>query len=135
MIRTLYMQQSHWMTMRGHVSDGFPLEACGLLAGVGNRVNTVLPLSNAAKSPVRFRVEPQAQYNAFEWMDANGLELVGIFHSHPNGPNTVSVRDIAEATYEVVNIVWSQKRGIWEAKGYWIAGERVTKVLLQVVRV
>jgi len=119
--------------MQHHVSEESPLEACGLLAGTGNRVVRVLPLNNAAQSPIRFRIEPQAQFDAFQWMDANRLDLVGIYHSHPAGPDTVSEKDIAESAYAVVNIIWSQTRGIWIAKGYWIEKERVRSISLQIV--
>ena len=133
MIETLYLHRAHWIKMQHHVSKESPLEACGLLAGAGNRVEEVLSLINAAHSPVRFRIKPQAQYDAFHWMEANGLDLVGIYHSHPDGPDTVSVSDIAESAYPVVNIVWTQNRGIWDAKGYWIEGERVKSVSVQIV--
>ena len=81
----------------------------GLLAGKQDSVETVLRVRNAEQSPVRFRMDAQEQYNAFEWIDASGLDLVGIFHSHPSGPETVSPTDIAEAAYEVVHVIWSRK--------------------------
>ena len=37
-----------------------------------------------------------------------GSMLIGIFHSHPAGPETASVTDIAEAAYEVVSVIWSR---------------------------
>ena len=127
------MQHVHWVKMRRHVMKESPLEACGLLAGTGDRVESVLPLYNVAQSRVLFRIEPQAQYDAFQWMEANGLDLVGIFHSHPNGPETVSERDIAEAAYPVVNVVWSRKGKAWDARGFWIAGDHVTEVPLHIL--
>ena len=127
------MQHVHWVTMRRHVMRKSPLEACGLLAGIEDRVKSVLPLHNAAQSRVLFRIDPQAQYEAFQWMEANELDLVGIFHSHPKGPDTVSERDIAEAAYPVVSVVWSRNGKDWDARGFWIAGERVTRVSLQII--
>lgn len=119
--------------MRRHVAAQAPLEACGLLAGKQDSVETVLRVHNAERSPVRFRMDAQEQYNAFEWMDANGLDLVGIFHSHPSGPETASPTDIAEAAYEVVHIVWSRSKRIWNAHGFWIEKGQITEVTLQVL--
>ena len=53
-------------------------------------------------------MEPAEQVRAFAEMENKGLELVGIFHSHPAGPGTaeaarvgLSPTDIAEAAYPV----------------------------------
>ena len=119
--------------MRQHVAAQVPLEACGLLAGKQDSVETVLKMRNADQSPVRFHMDAQEQYNAFEWMDANGLDLVGIFHSHPSGPETVSPTDIAEAAYDVVHIIWSCPKRTWSARGFWIEKGQVTEVALQVM--
>ena len=117
--------------MLKHVSKESPLEACGLLAGVHDTVEAVLPVQNAAHSPVRFRMDSQEQYNAFEWIETNGLNLVGIYHSHPKGPLGVSASDIAEAAYAVVNIIWSLEASTWNAQGFWIESGRVSEVSLE----
>ena len=118
--------------MRRHVAAQAPLEACGLLAGTQDSVEAVLRVHNAERSPVRFRMDAQEQYNAFEWMDTNGLDLVGIFHSHPSGPETVSPTDIAEAAYNVVHVIWSRTGHAWSARGFWIEKEQATEVTLQI---
>ena len=133
MIKVLKLKPEHWQTMRQHVAAQVPLEACGLLAGKQDSVETVLKMRNADQSPVRFHMDAQEQYNAFEWMDANGLDLVGIFHSHPSGPDTVSPTDIAEAAYDVVHIIWSCPKRTWSARGFWIEKGQVTEVALQVM--
>lgn len=133
MLKVLKLKPEHWQAMRRHVSSQAPLEACGLLAGKGNSVKSVLRVRNAEQSPVRFRMDAQEQYNAFEWIDAQGLGLVGIFHSHPSGPETVSPTDVAEAAYEVVHVIWSRRNQIWTARGFWIEKEQVTEVDLQVM--
>jgi [CysO sulfur-carrier protein]-S-L-cysteine hydrolase len=133
MIEVLKLKSEHWQTMRQHVAALAPLEACGLLAGTRDSVKTVLKVRNAEQSPVRFRMDAQEQYNAFQWMDAHGLDLVGIFHSHPSGPETVSPTDIAEAAYEAVHVVWSRTKRMWSARGFWIEGGQVTDVTLQML--
>jgi len=134
MIRTLIIQFNHWQIMQEHVATQAPLEACGLLAGKGDKVEIVLRVRNAAHSPVRFRMDPQEQYNAFMWIEANGLDLIGIYHSHPSGPETASDTDIAEAAYDVVHIIWSPAKDAWNAQGFWIEAGQVTEVAIQVLR-
>jgi proteasome lid subunit RPN8/RPN11 len=133
MIKVLILKPEHLRAMRLHVSAQAPLEACGLLAGKENSVEAVLRVRNADQSPVRFRMDAQEQYNAFEWIDAQGLDLVGIFHSHPSGPETVSPTDIVEAAYEVVHVIWSRVGRKWSARGFWIDKGQVTEVGLQVL--
>jgi proteasome lid subunit RPN8/RPN11 len=133
MIKILKLKPEHLQAMRGHVSTQAPLEACGLLAGIQDSVETVLRVRNADQSPVRFRMDAQEQYNAFEWIEAQVLDLVGIFHSHPSGPETVSPTDIAEAAYDVVHIIWSRTGQKWRARGFWIEKGMVTDVDLQVL--
>jgi proteasome lid subunit RPN8/RPN11 len=130
-MQSLHLKSEHWQSMCGHVQAHAPLESCGLLAGKNNQVLAVLLVRNQAESPVRFVMDPIQQLNALDWIDANGLELVGIFHSHPTGPETVSVTDIDEAAYEVVHVVWSRLNDEWQARGFWIENGQVSEVTLE----
>ncbi len=116
--------------MKAHVQACLPQEACGLLAGTSNVVREVVPVTNQLQSPVRFRMDPLEQLSAFDWMETRGLELLGIFHSHPAGPDRPSETDIAEAAYQVVHVIWSRTAGLWKAKGYWIEDGRLSDVEL-----
>jgi proteasome lid subunit RPN8/RPN11 len=129
----LTLSQAHWREMLEHVDRQVPLEACGLLAGKQNRVEKVLVVRNQAQSPVRFVMDPYEQLRAFDWIEANGLELLGIFHSHPAGPETASPTDIAEAAYEVVHLIWSRNQSRWQVRGFWIENGRVNEVSLQIL--
>lgn len=115
-----------------YVERHAPLEACGLLAGRNDRVEKVLFVQNQAQSPVRFVMDPYEQLQAFEQIDADGLDLLGIFHSHPAGPETASPTDIAEAAYAVVHVVCSRRDGKWSLRGFWIEDGASTEVPLQV---
>jgi proteasome lid subunit RPN8/RPN11 len=128
MISQLNLNQSQIDEMIHHIEEHAPLEACGLLAGKKDRVEKVLFVRNQAQSPVRFVMEPYDQLQAFEWIESHALDLVGIFHSHPAGPETASPTDIAEAAYEVVHIIWSRPNGTWKPRGFWIENGQVTEV-------
>jgi proteasome lid subunit RPN8/RPN11 len=133
MNKVLKLQTKHLQTMQRHVAAQAPLEACGLLAGKHDSdiVEAVLTVHNAEQSPVRFRMDAQEQYNAFIWIEAQGFDLIGIFHSHPSGPETVSPTDIDEAAYNVVHVIWSRTGQNWKARGFWIENRQVTEVTLQ----
>ena len=132
MISHLFFYQTHYDEMLRHVEQHAPLEACGLLAGKNGRVEKVILVRNQAQSPVRFVMDPYEQLQAFEWIDSQALELLGIFHSHPAGPETLSVTDIREAAYEVVHVIWSRLAGTWNIRGFWIVSGQVQEVPLSV---
>ncbi|MCX6034608.1 MAG: M67 family metallopeptidase [Chloroflexi bacterium] len=131
MAERLILTRNHWNAMRSHVSRCAPLEACGLLAGKNDRVENTLGVRNAERSPVRFRMEPRTQWHAFQRMEAAGLDLVGIYHSHPNGPDHPSPTDIAEALYPVAQIIWFRVDGRWRARGFQIQGGKVVEITLE----
>lgn len=133
MKRGLTISRSQWQEMREHVARQNPLEACGLLAGTEDRVEKVIPVRNQEQSTVRFRMDPYEQLRAFDWIESNGLELLGIFHSHPAGPEIVSFTDIAEAAYDVVHLIWSPVQDRWQARGFWIEAGHFFEVALQIV--
>jgi proteasome lid subunit RPN8/RPN11 len=131
-MKSLSLTKEQLQQMIAHVDKHAPLEACGLLAGRSSKVETVIAVTNQARSKVRFVMEPIEQLKAFEWIESNGLDLVGIFHSHPAGPETVSPTDIAEAAYAVVHVILARLEGYWSARGFWIEDGAFSEVTLQV---
>jgi proteasome lid subunit RPN8/RPN11 len=118
--------------MQRHVACQAPLEACGLLAGREARVEAILPITNAAQSPVQYRMEPREQVEALTWIEARRLELLGIYHSHPAGPERPSATDIEEAAYPVVYLIWTQQGGQWSGRGFWVEAGKFDEVHLEV---
>ena len=129
-MRKLVLTNIQWHEMRNHVAQHAPLEACGLLAGKTDRVEEVILVRNQAQSPERFVMDPSEQLKAFDWIESNGLDLLGIFHSHPSGPEILSVTDIAEAAYEVVHLIWSFNDDLWKLRGFWIENGQAFDVSL-----
>jgi len=129
----LIISKKHWQEMLNYVEQNASLEACGLLAGKNEQVEKVIFVPNQAQSPVRFVMDPYDQLKAFDWIESNQLDLLGIFHSHPAGPETVSATDIAEAAYEVVQLIWSRNQNRWRVHGFWIENGRATEVPLQII--
>jgi proteasome lid subunit RPN8/RPN11 len=134
---TLYISQAGLQQMQLEVARRAPEEACGLLSGQIEagifRVSAVIPTTNELHSPVRYRIDPLEQIAAFNLIDAQGLELVGIYHSHPAGPPGPSATDIAEAFYpEVVYLIWSAQTGDWQCRAYLIQDARVFPVGISV---
>ena len=85
-----------------HALETFPEECCGFLLGhVGEprRVMEAREAKNVAKEDRsrRYVVDPLELLHADEEARAKGLELVGIYHSHPNHPAEPSDFDRSRA--------------------------------------
>jgi proteasome lid subunit RPN8/RPN11 len=93
--------------IKAHGAASYPYEGCGLLLGQvkngANIVTNIRPLPNgwpvAEEKSSRFRIDPQAwQLVEIEAM-MNGLDVIGIFHSHPDDVPVASPRDLAWASW------------------------------------
>lgn len=75
-----------------------PRECCGLLLGQGARIERAVPAANVHPDPERhFEIDPAALIAAHRAARAGGPQVVGYYHSHPNGRAEPSVEDIAMA--------------------------------------
>ncbi|MBN1148894.1 MAG: M67 family metallopeptidase [Anaerolineales bacterium] len=133
----LQMSQAHWETMHAAVAQQSPLEACGLLAGeylgAACQVTAIIPTTNILRSPTRFQIDPQEQWQAFQHIEAQGWELVGVYHSHPFGPDEPSPSDVAQAYYpEAIHLIWSGKTGEWKCRGFLIQNGSLQEIALQI---
>ncbi|MCB8945414.1 MAG: M67 family metallopeptidase [Ardenticatenaceae bacterium] len=78
---------------------GYPLEVCGLLAGKNGRITHHYPILNKLQSHVAFEMEPLQQIETMLAIEASGLEILAIYHTHPRSPAIPSPTDIAQAYY------------------------------------
>jgi proteasome lid subunit RPN8/RPN11 len=89
--------------MVAHCLDGYPLEACGLLAGLEaseRGVATVTqgyPTANEAASSRVYTVAPRDLLRADRDAQDHGTELIGVWHSHTHTEAYPSPTDIAQA--------------------------------------
>jgi proteasome lid subunit RPN8/RPN11 len=91
--------------IRIHAEAAYPEEAAGLLlggveGGDRRRITQVLPLANRWEADARgrrYRLEPLDLIAAEDLADAQGLMILGIFHSHPDHPAQPSAFDLEQA--------------------------------------
>lgn len=89
-----------------HAHSGGDAEVCGVLAGTRgtdgepSTVTDAHEADNAAETPrTRYRIAPEQQLALIEAIEADGLDVVGFYHSHPAGPARPSETDVAQATW------------------------------------
>ena len=94
-----------------HARETAPRECCGLLVGSGDSVVRAVRAANLDAEPTRYSIDPADHFRAIRGARADGLEVVGAYHSHPATAAIPSATDIAEATsgadfvYLIVSLV------------------------------
>jgi proteasome lid subunit RPN8/RPN11 len=74
-------------------------ECCGLLAGRDGVISAILPARNALASDTAYEIAPAELFALFRHMRGQGLDHLGIYHSHPSTDNAPSPTDIERAYY------------------------------------
>jgi proteasome lid subunit RPN8/RPN11 len=87
----------------------YPNECCGLL--VGHRlpngtveVTRVHPSANLRPQPDRFEIDPRLWVDLARALGKGPQQIVGLYHSHPDGPAQPSATDLRAAWGE--EMVW-----------------------------
>ncbi|MHB8682314.1 MAG: M67 family metallopeptidase [Acidimicrobiales bacterium] len=82
-----------------HCLAGLPDEACGLIAGhpAEGAVLRCFPTRNAAASAKLYTVDPRDHLRADREAEVDGMEIIGVFHSHTHTDAYPSPTDVAQA--------------------------------------
>lgn len=85
--------------MVAHCLSAYPEEGCGLLVGPpdGTTVTRCVPTENVAHSGRVYTVDPRAYLRTDRAVEAEGLAVIGVFHSHTHTDPYPSPTDIAQA--------------------------------------
>ncbi len=77
-----------------HSRDDLPNECCGLIGGSDGAMRSVHRARNAAATWLRYEVHPTDQLRIMDRIEADGEEMVGIYHSHTKSEAYPSQTDI-----------------------------------------
>jgi [CysO sulfur-carrier protein]-S-L-cysteine hydrolase len=83
--------------MVSHALEGYPNEACGVVAGAEGKAMRFYPMRNAEQSPVVYRFDEREQLHVFQEVEDQGWVLLAFFHSHTHTEAYPSPTDIAQA--------------------------------------
>jgi len=118
--------------------DGGSEEICGILAGeygeTESIVHEVHRVTNVAETPrTRYAMAPEEQFERMNAIEADGLEVVGFYHSHPAGPVHPSDTDVDRATwpgysYAICALDGYPYLGSWRWTGEAFARETVALI-------
>ncbi len=99
------LQLSHSLlhSMHKHALATYPNECCGFFFGKDEDdqrlISEVRPVANSKEGDQRrrFEISPLDYLKAEQYALKQGLELLGIYHSHPNHPAIPSQHDLDQA--------------------------------------
>ena len=124
---TLELPRVVWDELRARLEAAYPDEGCGLLAGVpgpdGAVVSKLVPLVNEERETPRRRyvIAPAAWRRAEDECRGVGLELLGVYHSHPDSVlgATPSEHDRAQAWPGLSYVIVAVRDGRAEVGRSW----------------
>ncbi len=92
--------------MLAEAARAHPSECCGILLGEGDTITAIVPAANVHASPEsHFEIDPQALVDAHRDARSGGPQVLGYYHSHPNGLARPSATDEAMATGQ--RLIWA----------------------------
>jgi desampylase len=93
-------------------------EICGLVFGTGDQITDVTKTNNvSARSTDQFEIDPSQLIAAHRAARAGGVQVIGSFHSHPNGVCAPSACDADRAAADGMLwlIIAAGRVGAWRA--------------------
>lgn len=120
------IEDEPWAAMLDHARRCYPEECCGVMLGRREegvkRVLEALPLENRYPGPRRSRYElhPQDLLRAERRARERNLELLGIYHSHPDCPAYFSQTDLENSCPWYSFVVLSICEGRFAGAGSWL---------------
>jgi [CysO sulfur-carrier protein]-S-L-cysteine hydrolase len=121
--------------MVAHAREDLPNECCGMIGGRDGEATSVVRVENAAASPLRYEMDSKGQIQAYNAIQDNGEELLGIYHSHTRSAAYPSQTDVNQAVAwpeQVYVIVSLEDEEAPDVKAYDLADLKIADVHLDV---
>ena len=83
-MQKIRLSESDKKVLSEHSENQKPNEACAILFGKDNQVSELFLAENIEESPVNFTISNEQLIEAYKIAEEKQLEVIGIFHSHPN---------------------------------------------------
>lgn len=97
-------------------------------------VRRVFLMENAEHSATFYMMDSREQFQVFDEMEKEGLELVAIFHSHPHSPAVPSGTDLELAFYpDSLYLIVSLMEGEPDSHVFRIVNQKVSEAEIEIV--
>ena len=83
-MQKIILKQSDKKLLSQYSENQKPNEACAILFGKNNEVLDIFLTENIEGSPVNFTISNEQLIEGYKMAENKKMEVIGIFHSHPN---------------------------------------------------
>jgi proteasome lid subunit RPN8/RPN11 len=132
----LRIEPDAWREMVAHAQATYPNECCGAMLGTSGAiggepksVHVALPLENAYSGAraSRYELRPEDLLRADKEARSRKLDLVGIYHSHPDCDAYFSETDLKNSCPWYSFVVLSIRNGAFDHANSWLPDAEQTK--------
>ena len=115
-----------WQVMLAHARETYPNECCGAMLGElddGSKIVSVaMPLENAfaGARAARYELSPEDLLAADRAARERNLDLIGIYHSHPDCDAYFSTTDLKNSCPWYSFVVLSIRKGEFDHANSWL---------------
>lgn len=115
-----------WTAMLAHAEKAYPYECCGAMLGSTDagekRVSRAVALENAyaGAQNARYEIKPEDLLEADRAARRDGLDLIGIYHTHPDCDSYFSETDLKNSCPWYSFVVISVREGKFAAVTSWL---------------
>ena len=83
-MKKIILKQSDKKILSQYSENQKPNEACAILFGKNNQVLDIFLTENIDDSPVNFTISNKQLIEGYKIAEDKKMDVIGIFHSHPN---------------------------------------------------
>ena len=109
--------------MKAHLTEEYPKEGCGILAGDSNgSIEAIFCMGNISdhkRSAGHYEMDPLEVYEIEKKMQEKGYSILGFYHSHPDQEARMSSEDSEHMIPQMLYVIASVNNGkCGEIRGY-----------------
>ena len=122
-----------WQVMLAHARETYPNECCGAMLGElddGSKIVSVaMPLENAfaGAKAARYELRPEDLLAADRAARERNLDVIGIYHSHPDCDAYFSTTDLKNSCPWYSFVVLSIRKGEFDHANSWLPNAEQTE--------
>jgi proteasome lid subunit RPN8/RPN11 len=120
------IQSEPWAAMVAHAQKTYPNECCGAMLGTldgdSKMVSEAIALENAFEGAqaARYELRPEDLLAADKAARERGMDLIGIYHSHPDCDAYFSKTDLQNSCPWYSFVVLSIQKGKFDHANSWL---------------
>lgn len=120
------IESEPWQAMVAHARKTYPNECCGAMLGTTDgetkQVREAIALENAFEGAqaARYELRPEDLLAADRAARARGMDLIGIYHSHPDCDAYFSATDLKNSCPWYSFVVLSIQKGDFHHANSWL---------------